>query len=209
MFYSPSNEFLETSSESEEVDDFLENNEFQNGIQKQNDEGKITKGPTNFYKKIKEGSSGTATSKAETRLSNVNSMNILQLQQKVEELTEECKIFDIYVGDSAVLGKVGEKEKKQSEMEQVAEISKNDVEDNMTDGVKLSKSHKKFQHQRVGGGTGNTKCHKKHNKKEQMALLSNTVQHLEHLLQDHHDKEKKNETNMIIPSIVKRKRTKK
>ena len=209
MLFSSANEFLGTSSEDEEDEDQFENNEFRYRIQNKNDEIKKNKGKKNFYNKLKEGRRGTETSEAENHLSNVSSMNIIQLQQKVEELTKECKRLDIYVRDSAVLGQVGEEEKRQSEMEQEAEVNKNEVKDNTTDGVKLLKSHKKFQHQRGGGGTGNTKCHKKHIKKDQMVLLSNTIQHLEQLLQDHYDKEKNNESNMVISSRVRRKRTKK
>ena len=204
MLFSPANEFMETSSESEEDGDVFKNNEFQCTIQNQINNSKIKKEKKNFYKKLKE---ERVTSKEENNLSNVNSMNILQLQQKVAELTKECRRLDIYVDDSMVLVHVEEAEEeegKQSEIRQADDINKNNVKDDTTDAVKLLKSHKKLQQQRVGGGTGNTKCHKKYIKKEQMARLSNTIKNLEHLLQDYHDQEKKTQT-----AGVRRKQTKK
>ena len=54
-----------------------------------------------------------------------------------------------------------------------------------------NKTHKTHK-QRVGGGTGNTKCHKKNSKKQHMMFLRKMVQHLEKLLKEYQTEEMKN-----------------
>ena len=173
--------------------------------QKRNQKCKQNKGGSNFYSKIKvkneekinlsfDYEPGSRVSKSDRAEKNINSKNIRQLEQNVIELSEKCKKLGIYVGDPDTQeegSKLNDNETDGSE-EELTDTSK--PIDTITTPYQgdVASSHKKFKKQRVGGGTGNTKCHKKNSKKHQTVVLEKMVQHLEKLLEDHKKKQKNN-----------------
>ena len=191
---------IESSSGSELCEEeFLAYQTLKPESRKRNQRSKINKRDNNFYSKIrvkKDGKDksnyaldsesdggGPNSNKAQK---NVNSKNIRQLEETVIELTERCKKLGIYVGDPAT--------KEQSSKENDNEKDSTEDEDNKSNPNDNSITtnqcvavycHAKFSKQRVGSGTGNTKCHKKNSKKQQMVALGNMVQHLEKLLDEH------------------------
>ena len=208
-------EFDGTSSESDECEDLkvIFNGDSNRGeVEKGGKETNPNKGNGNFYKKLKERRDDIEKPKGEKTFMNVNSRNVIALQRKVRELTEECKRLGIYVGEPEVILKINKPGKKINENIEGEEASdKIEIDDEKDTATELNpmKPHMKFEHQRVGSGTGNTKSHKKNIKKEQITLLSDMVLHLEQLLEDHHHHQMQNEEDLVLSSSTKKKNRKK
>ena len=198
------NEDLESSSGSEFCeDDFLACQNSEQESRSRSQKVKSKKGGKNFYNKIKERNENsekadddigrrTTADKAPFAFQtekNVNTKNIKVLQQNVIKLTEECKKLGIYVGELDS----NEETLKFSEPDS-SEEGKIHRENKLEDikNQPPSSLHTKFHKQRVGGGTGNTKCYKKNSKKQHMMFLRKMVQHLEKLLKEYQTEEMKN-----------------
>lgn len=184
-------EHLESSSGSELCDeDFLACQNSEPETRSRHQGRKSNKAGKNFYNKIKENREKTDDIISLKTEKKDNTKNIKVLQQNVIKLTEECKKLGIYIGELDTKEESFDFRATDDLEEEVSHKSK--FEDTKNPGDKQSSSHTKFNKQRVGGGTGNTKCHKKNAKKQQMIVLQKSVQHLETLLQEHQTQEKKN-----------------
>ena len=173
---------------------------------------------SNFYNKIKvrnnrkkdannepeEGFDDGASNFCKTE-KNINSKKVKLLQQRVIDLTEKCKKLGIFIGEPYT----GE-EKSKSNNKEIS--SSEDENDKIKPGdskspafpIETKRSQTKFKKQRVGSGTGNTKCHKKNSKKQQVIDLENMQQHLEKLVQEHLNQEQTKERGEPYSSMNKR-----
>lgn len=195
---------IESSSGSEFCEEeYLAYQRLEPERRKRNQGTKSNKGENNFYNKIRVKNDGkdksnhdldceidSGVSKSNKAGKNVNSKNIRLLQETVIELTERCKKLGIYVG-------YPDTKEQNSKFIDNEEDSSDDADHNIypnDTGITPNQSdaaysHAKFNKQRVGGGTGNTKCHKKNSKNQQMVGLGNMVQHLERLLEKHQNQQ--------------------
>ena len=215
-------EHLESSSGSDFCEEeFLAYQSSEPQSLKRNQKCKPKKGGDNFYSKVKvrkedkektnhslgDDTDGGVSKPCKVE-KNVNSKNIMQLQQNVIDLTKRCKKLGIHVGDPDTNEKDSRynyNEIDSSEEEEVEDKCASGDSKNTPSQHDAGHSHKKLKKQRVGGGTGNTKCHKKNSKKEQVKALGNMTQFLEKLLAEHQNQEHRKERGRTC--LVKNKRS--